>query len=126
MVKATAHKKRADAWVLLHGLAAEAGRLLGRSQPVELMDGNAFDRYVEMKECWSDSLQKVAGMLEAPAAQLVADLAQCLVCHLTFKGEHPSASSATADVNELSAAFIELRLRRLLRGCLSQRAIHIS
>ena len=112
MVKATAHKKRADGWALLHGLAAEAGRLLGRSQPVELMDGNAFGRYVEMKECWSDSLQKVAGMLEAPAAQLVADLAQCLVCHLTFKGEHPSAISATADVNELSAAFIEFELRR--------------
>jgi hypothetical protein len=137
MVKAIAHKKRADCWALLHELAVDAGRRLGRSQPVELLDGNAFDRYVGRKEkCpgfWYEmarrmgllrtrhqppalsSLGPIAGMLEAPAAQLVADLAQCLVCHLAFKAGHPdripSAKSATADVNELSAAFIEFELR---------------
>ena len=146
MVKAIARKKRADCWALLHELAADAGRRLGRSQAVELLDGNAFDRYVGRTEkCrgfWYEKARRmgllrtrdqpralsppslpsykplgpIAAMLEAPAAQLVADLAQCLVCHLTFKGEHPgrvpSASSATADVNELSAAFIEFELRR--------------
>ena len=146
MVKAIARKKRADCWALLHELAADAGRRLGRSQAVELLDGNAFDRYVGRTEkCrgfWYEKARRmgllrtrdqpralsppslpsykplgpIAAMLEAPAAQLVADLAQCLVCHLTFKHEHPgrvpSASSATADVNELSAAFIEFELRR--------------
>ena len=112
MIEANARKKRADGYALLHELATDAGRRLGRSQPVELMDGNAFDRYVERK----DQPSAVHTALEAPAAQLVADLAQCLVCHLTFTGEHPdripTAKSATADVNELSAAFIEFELRR--------------